>query len=325
MRSVYRYIADLNHAVGSNWNRFWFQPDDVVGVCLLRLVLGLITVWWLLSFGFDLALWFGPNSIANSENIQPLLTHIGSPPEYHFSIWNFEHSNTSMWAVHVASVIVVIAYAAGLLTPLTSWLTLLVTLSYIQHNPFMNGRFEATLVWALAYLAIAPSGRCLSLDHIISPRKQDRPHPFAPPAVRATICQRLLQVHLVAIYLYSACSKLLGETWWSGQAVWWQLTQVNSALVDLRWLAEPKYHALVNAWTLGIVLFEFAFAVLVWPKITRPLFLFLSLVHWSFILLITGDVGFCVLMIVLNLAFVGPSEIRNWYRGHQTDGSTELG
>ena len=116
MVGVVRYFSDLSRAWGEGWNHFWFRPDDLVGLCLLRIPVGLIGVWWLLAFCFDLTLWFGPNGIAPTERIQQMLGGGESIGLFHFSFLHLARTETSLWIAHVASIIVFVASAGTVIS-----------------------------------------------------------------------------------------------------------------------------------------------------------------------------------------------------------------
>ena len=101
-------------------------------------------------------------------------------------------------------------------------------------------------------------------------------------------------------------AKLRVGMWWQGSAVWWMTGKPDTRLVDFTNL--PIY--LLNAWTHAIVLFEGAFAALIWNRLARPLLLALSVVMWGSLCLVTGEVLFSLLMIVAGFAFVSPTWLR---------------
>ena len=102
-----------------------------------------------------------------------------------------------------------------------------------------------------------------------------------------------------------ALTQLAGQVWWAGEAVWWLMARTESRLVNLTALSGSMY--LVNLWTHAIVLFELVFALLVWNRLARPLLLASAILLWVPLALLTGEVSFCMLMLVANLAFLPAS------------------
>lgn len=82
----------------------------------------------------------------------------------------------------------------------------------------------------LAYLCLAPTGDCLSVDRW----RRKLPAGFRPrPTVGAAISWRLLQVHLAALYVMIGLTMLAGQPWWNGTAMWLLMARTDARLVDL--------------------------------------------------------------------------------------------
>ena len=97
-------------------------------------------------------------------------------------------------------------------------------------------------------------------------------------------------------------TKLWGDAWWNGDAIWFLLAQTLSRPVDLSALHGWQY--LVNFWTHAIVYFELAFPILIWNRHARPLLLGLGVLLWGSLLLATSLLLFSLTLIVASLAFV---------------------
>jgi hypothetical protein len=119
-----------------------------------------------------------------------------------------------------------------------------------------------------------------------------------------------MQVHVAVIYFVMALSKLRTKdpVWWWGTAVWGLIAKPESRLVDLTGLSDHIY--ILNVWTLSIVIFELAFAFLIWNRLARPLLLGLALPIWIGTALLTGMTSWVLMMLVANLAFVSPATLR---------------
>ena len=120
--------------------------------------------------------------------------------------------------------------------------------------------------------------------------------------MRATIGLRLIQVHLCVVYVFSGFGKMLGASWWEGTALWGAAANVQYRTLDLTSLA--RHPLVVNALTLATLVWEVAYAALVWPRLTRPLFLAMAVAVHLGIGLAMGMMEFGLAMIVANLAFV---------------------
>jgi hypothetical protein len=77
-----------------------------------------------------------------------------------------------------------------------------------------------------------------------------------------------MQVHLCVIYVFACLSKLQGESWWNGLAIWQAVSNLEYQSRDLTWLA--WYPWLVNLLTHATIAWEMTFWALVWRPALRP-------------------------------------------------------
>jgi hypothetical protein len=163
----------------------------------------------------------------------------------------------------------------------------------------------------VAYLTLAPSGACLSVDQCLRARRRagaGSPVPAADdraPSVAANIGLRLIQVHVAMFYAMMGLTKLYGDAWWQGEAIWILLAQTQSRPLDLTFLQRAGKFGeyAINLWTHGVVYFELALPVLVWYGWARRLLVALAAVVWLSIIAATGLVVFGLTMIVATAAF----------------------
>jgi hypothetical protein len=190
-----------------------------------------------------------------------------------------------------------ILLTVGLATPLAAGVSLLALVSAANRAPLNTFGLDDTLGMLLITLVIGPSGAKLSLDERLLGAGKG-----AMPTVRANVAIRILQVHLCVVYFFSGCGKLFGASWWEGTALWGAAANVQYRTLDLTWLA---WHPLVvNALTLTTLFWEVGYAALVWPRLTRRLFLAIAVMVHLGIGLAMGMMEFGLAMITANLAFV---------------------
>jgi hypothetical protein len=151
---------------------------------------------------------------------------------------------TWMWVAHSCILTSIFLFTIGFCTRITSVLTWVGMLCYIQRAPTTLFGMDTIMIVVVLYLMIGPSGAALSVDRLIARywiiRKALRNHlpvpKFAPPApqVSANVALRLLQVHLCIIYAASGLSKLQGAAWWNGWAVWGTMANYEFSPMGLR-------------------------------------------------------------------------------------------
>ncbi len=326
------YWSRLFEQLGTRWNRFWFTPADPAPLSGLRLLAGLLAIYYVASFSTDLTRWFASDGLLTTETVRqltnPETAEGGAPANFHWSYLHYAQRPVELWIAHLAGLAALVLFTAGLWTRVTSVLALIVVLSYVHRAPMLNGQFEAVLTMLLAYLAIGPSGRLWSVDAWLAGRREAAVGPRAAGGRRpdgdagsvvANISLRLLQCHVAALYMLMCLTQLggaydgeNGATWWRGEAVWWLLAKSESRLVDLTFLHTPTGRYVVAAWTHAIVYGELAFALLIWKPLARPLLLVLAAAAWVSLIPVTGLVSYCVAMLVANLAFLDADIWRSW-------------
>lgn len=310
--AIREYLQTLAERFGAGWNRFWFTPIDPLSTSVLRVLTGVVALYWQLTFSPDLVRLFGPNGLISAETLRTWTGPFRS--RFTFSYLEYMSSPTELWIAHLLGSAVLILFIVGWKTRVTSVLALVVVLSYIHRAPMLTSQFEPILAFTMFYLCIAPAGRYLSIDRWLAARRGDDPTVLLPEAERrqarlstaANISIRLLQVHVAVVYLMMGLAKLNGPAWWTGEAVWWLLAKPESRPVDLTGLLY-QHTFLLNAWTHAIVLFELGFAVLIWNRLARPLLLALAVPMWALLSLATGLHLFCLMMLIASLAFIDPA------------------
>lgn len=305
MNALQSYFANLTTELGRGWNRFWFTPVSPAPLGLIRLVIGLIALWWYLSYYPDLTFFFGPQGIVNSPTVD--LWRGRSPV---VSIFDWPQTTASLWFTYWLGLAVLVLFAAGFFSRITSVAAFLVVVSLIHRGPMLAQPMEDVLAMVMLYLCFGPSGAAFSLDRVWQRRSAaaQQDESAAPRSIAANIVLRLIQIHLALIHFAMAIGQLRDDTWWMGRAVWGYIGKPDSGYLDMTWLAEDVY--LLNLWTHGIVVFEFAFALLIWNRLARPILIAAAVVVWVSVGLVSGHMGFTLVMLAATLAFV-PAE---WLR-----------
>jgi len=162
------------------------------------------------------------------------------------------------------------------------------------------------------YLMLGAAGDVWSVDRWWTNR-QGRFQPIVPKA-GTTIAIRLMQLHLCVIYLFGGITKMRGDDWWDGSAMWFALASYEYQSWDLAWLVKyPWFLALLAHLTL---LWETFYVALVWNRLTRPIALGMAVAVHGGIALALGMKTFGLAMIFANMAFLRPEEtaaIMHWF------------
>ena len=132
------------------------------GLCL-RVLTGLLALYFVLSHSADLVRWLGPDGILNIDTTQRLTGAEQLRSSFHYSYFYWANAGVALDPARGGR-----AGGAGLhagfLVALSSIGALVVVLAYVHRAPLLTGQLEPVLTMLLAYLCLAPTGHCWSVD-----------------------------------------------------------------------------------------------------------------------------------------------------------------
>jgi hypothetical protein len=233
-------------------------------------------------------------------------------PSMLWSHFDWLPSDGWLLPVHFLGLVVVALFTLGLWTRVTSILTALLVISYVNRTTGAQYGLDQINSFLTLYLAVGPCGDFLSLDAWFA-RRQGRG--VSQSSVMANIALRLIQVHMCIVYLFAGLGKLQGDTWWNGQAIWGAIANYEYQTLDLTWLA--AHMGLVNLITYGALFWEVSYPFLIWPKLTRPIWLAMAVAVHAGIGLAMGMITFGLIMIFGNMAFLDSASVRRWIVGRK--------
>jgi hypothetical protein len=277
-----------------SWNEFWFSPAPVSLLGLMRLAVGWMLFYTHLVWSLEL------NTFFSSQGV---LVREFSRHEYGGSWAAWTHfdwlsSSGSIWVAHLAALGVMLMFALGLFTRVTSVLSFLLAVSYAHRGTGTLFGLDQINCFLTLYLAVGPSGAAWSLDSLWR-------RPAATRSVLARVALRLAQVHMCVVYLFAGLSKLRGDTWWMGEAMWDALASLDYQTLDLTWLAHHFW--LINLMTLIALGWEVSYPFLVWHPRLRPVYLGLAVIVHAGIGVAMGMLTFAAIMLIGNMAFLSPA------------------
>lgn len=284
------------------WNRFWFTPADPLPLALVRICTGALLAWASFVWMLDADAFFGSDGWQRPENVWRM-----NDQPWQWSWYFLAGSTGTVRLLTGITLAAAVMLTLGIATPLAAIVALIGFLSAVNRSPLNVFGFDDTLGMLLIPVVLGPAGAVLSVDRLLAPD-----HAAARPSVRANLAIRLIQVHLCVVYLFSGCGKLLGASWWEGTALWGAAANVQYRTLDLTWLA--SHPLLVNALTLSTLWWEISYAALVWPRLTRRLFLAMAVPVHLGIGLAMGMMEFGLAMLVANMAFVPAAVLRQFLR-----------
>jgi len=288
----------------SQWREFWFKPADPLMLGVIRILTGLMLTYNLLVWSLDLRTFFG------QESLQPL-DAIRSVYQFDY-VFSFLFYVPDAWLVpvHWTCILIALLFCFGVGTRVTAALAFLITISYSQRVPVANFGLDQILGMLCLYLAIGPSGQCLSVDSWWRNRKKAKRGLKLPvlklASARTTL--RLIQIHICIIYFWAGFAKLKGDSWWTGEAMWQVIANQEYQTADLTWMAHVPWLPYLLAHV--TVAWEVFFCMMVWRPRWRPLMLGVGTMMHIGIGAFLGMWTFGLVMTFPYLAFAKPSRWR---------------
>ncbi|MFN3193679.1 MAG: HTTM domain-containing protein [Aureliella sp.] len=281
-----------------SWDRFWFAPERPHGLAVIRAATGAMLAYVHIIWISRQSDFFGADAWINRDASQKL-------HEYDAAwSWLWYTDSSVLIGLHLLVAIAAsLCVMVGLMTRFALPVAWILTLMVCHRQTLAMFGLDQIVMLLAMYLCIARSGSVLSIDARL------REHfgeswllPSGTPAESNRIATRLIQLHLCVIYIFGGLSKMRGEMWYDGSAMWFALVNYEYQSFDFTWLG--KSPLVISTLSAVTIFWETFYVALVWPKTTRPIALALAFFMHAGIAIGLGMVTFGTIMIVANLAFV---------------------
>ena len=266
------------------WTKFWFQNATTLPLDIVRVGIGALM---LISYGTlsfeDILILYGEDGYLSGAAARKL-----SEGRWYFSPLYFVRSPWQLLAYYTVFLMACVGVAAGWRTSWLKWIAMIGHLSLMNRNPVITYGVDYLIASVLFLLCIAPTGRALSLDRVREVRRAKQLNLESnPDAFRSEwgfACIRLVQIQMCVFVLFSGLSKLLGESWLVGEALWFAVANNEFAFFPLSILAKNIW--LVPFLTYYTIIVELHYPILIWG----------SLRAWALSAAITLHIGIAVFL-----------------------------
>jgi uncharacterized membrane protein YphA (DoxX/SURF4 family) len=309
VKIVTEYLREASDAALRGWDRFWFSETAPETYCLIRVFTGAMLLYTHLVWTIDLNGFFGSRGRLSLDFIERFNQSMGDQHGFMWSHLYWLESSSALMFAHVIALVILLLFAIGFASRVTSVLAFLITVSYAHRASGALFGLDQINTFLVLYLMVGPCGECYSIDRWLRSRRlnSDQSMPVRS-FVSTNIATRLMQIHLCVVYFFAGAGKLLGETWWAGTALWGAFASYEYQTIDMTWTATAPL--LVNFLSQFSLLWELSYCVLVWNRITRPIVIVFSVPLHLGIAFCMGMITFGLIMLVANLAFVSPELVR---------------
>jgi hypothetical protein len=271
------------------WEHFLFAPVDAAPLAALRIVFGLYLVVYYVDLYWLLDLYLSPPGLLPRESLPRTA--------WAFVLRLVPYTPWACSALVGLAILSAVGLAVGLNTRTAAALGWILNRVFSLALVGRNSGDHVVSVLAFLFLVAALLGhaqRVWSLD-----ARQGKGASTVP-----AVCLRLFQIQLVLVYFFSGFHKLASPDWYKGEAIYYVFEQAQWLRFDGLTATHPL---LVGLSTYGVLLFELVlFPVLVWPRATRSIVLFLGVGLHLGIALSMRVFVFGEIMPIFYLCFVEP-------------------
>ena len=146
------------------------RPADPTPIGLIRISVGLLSTWSLLTLGIDLRSNLGSDGWVNPAALRAFWADWeGAPWVWSLWLWIPDRFLTVAWAV---ALLILIVFTLGLASRVTAVLAWVIMVSTSRRVPVLYFGFDQAILSWLLYLAFTgSSGQALSLDRLLARRR----------------------------------------------------------------------------------------------------------------------------------------------------------
>lgn len=257
-------IADATAAAWRSWCHFWFEAQSASRIRLFQRAFAVLMFMFYAVRTFDLQPFYSEQGLLPIEVMKQVVTHIRP------SILVAFPSDAALYTAHFAFMACMAAIFLGRFTRVAALIAYLIHVSFIHRNVGSVYGVDFIATFYLLYLTV------MKADASKEKRTTSKSEQIQRDL--SSVGFRLAQIQLCIIYLYSGVGKLKGSHWWSGEAVWDVLANVQLARWDFTWLS--NFPTLVALLTYSTLIWEIYFCIAIWvPRLRYPMLIGGVLLH----------------------------------------------
>lgn len=277
------------------WRTFWFRPEPLHVLGLVRIAFGVMIVGWGLSLLPDLDDFFTSGGV---------IVHPTADP-FEWGVFQHTSGDRAVLIGWLVLLLAAVALTVGWHSRAAAVIVFVLVLSFQNRNPLIFNAGDILIRVEALLIALAPSGAGLSFD------ERRRTGSFWSAQTRAPWPLRLLQIQLTVVYVATFAARMTGDKWPAGTALSYALR-----LEDMLILRVPQLISgsplLMNVGTWAVLVGELLIGILIWNRRCRPIVAMIgTALHLA--IMVTIAVGFfSPAMLLLYLAFLPADMAERW-------------
>jgi uncharacterized membrane protein YphA (DoxX/SURF4 family) len=305
-------LRRVARGVAAGWQAFFHEPCDARGSALVRMMFAVLVALNLATLYPRLDHWFTADGVLPAEASRAVVS-----AESWSLLWLLPDTSAAVHACFWIALAQTALLGAGCLSRLNALGVFVWLVSFQTRNSLITDGEDDVFKMIAFCLIWMPSGRCWSLDAWLRRRRQSTTSgaghlDCAAPAWGV----RLLQLLMAMIFLSAGVSKLDGDAWLDGTALYYvaRLDDFFGRFPVPDWPFDTPWAVAVLTWSVVIV--ELTVPLLIWfPETRRACLAAVLLFHlgneWTMHLFL-----FHWIMLCGWLSFVTPDDLRwlGWRR-----------
>lgn len=246
-------MSETSQDTPGRWDRFWFAPDSIHQVSLLRGLLCVITALYFVSCWSDAAFWYSDGGPLSPERVATFLqtSGLGAAARWIVSPL-FLTSSLSVYRIYlIIGIAMCVLVAAGKGGRIPAWILWLLLIGWANRAMLLSSLTESALSLGLFAAAIAPPAPILPRSHA-----EDRRHWSAGFSIRLMAAQATLITGATFLTM------LGGRAWFNGLGAFALAAPAEDRTIDwtrFAWFRNPLVyesltHLLMLTLALGLLL-----------------------------------------------------------------------
>jgi Vitamin K-dependent gamma-carboxylase len=267
-------------ALARGWHEFFHQSCDARVCAAIRIAYALLVLIHLAVLYPDLDLWF------TEQGVLPLENALEAASPYAWSLLTLLPGTSAV--VHACYWIMVahaVALLLGLMPRVNAFFLFVWLISFQVRNNLINDGEDALMRMIGFFMIWLPSGHCWSINALVRRRWKARGAAGNSIPARESFAApgwglRLLQIEMAAMFLSNGLTKLIGESWVNGTALYYvsRLDDLFGRFPVPAWLFDSPWLVALMTW--AVLAAELSIPVLIWFRETRrPCLLILLAFH----------------------------------------------
>lgn len=282
--------------IQQSWNDFFFSQRPTYNLAIFRIIWGTLIFFNILAEFGNVEDFYGPAGMVSFATTKGYLNG------FHFSLFHiFQENLFNTYLIYFITLISLFLVTIGLFSRAALFLALLGIVSLHMRNIWILSSADVLIRCVFMILVWSPCFNVLSLDSVIAAKRGK-----SLPVEASQWTWRLLQIQICVVYLWTFWSKIKGDAWFDGSAVYYATRLETLKHYTLPWILDSKYSLMLLTWS--SLLIELSLGILVWFKKTRKPVIVAGVIFHLGIEYVMAIPFFEWIMIVLLLNFFEPEE-----------------